>query len=269
MGAERLLAAVTSLLPLLIALAPIGSVPLCTSAGALGGVCSEVGDGVVTVGAELQRPGTPATPSPVWYVPPPAPYVYDPPLICHNGAETAMRVRCDYPEVEDDDADPATPSATIADFVSFAPAPAVPTSEPGAFAVRNLHANFIASASTHTRQGVLLGQPAAAEFTPYAFEWDYGDGTTVTTRTTGSTWQSLGLAEFTPTPTSHVYTERGTYPVTLTTYYTVRAAYADGQWWQVAGVLPITSAPVDIRVVSVDTVLVDKDCVENPSGPGC
>ncbi|MCW4386308.1 hypothetical protein OH146_11045 [Salinibacterium sp. SYSU T00001] len=90
------------------------------------------------------------------------------------------------------------------------------------------------------------------------------------TRTPGNTWAELGLAEFDPTPTSHRYTEKGTYEVTLITHYTVRAAYtADGTWWDVPGTLAIASAPFPIDVVTINTVLVDKTCQQDPTGPGC
>ncbi|WP_403020903.1 hypothetical protein [Salinibacterium sp. GXW1014] len=171
--------------------------------------------------------------------------------------------------VPTEDRDPAAP-LTISDFVSFAPTPAAPTTEPGAFAVRNLHTNFIADATAHIRTGTLLGQPASAEFTPVAYEWHYGDGTTEMTTTPGATWTRLGLLEFDRTPTSHAYADKGTYTVTLITHYTVRAAYAsDGAWFPVPGTLAIASAPHTIQVVSVNTVLVDKTCAEDPAGPGC
>lgn len=168
-----------------------------------------------------------------------------------------------------DDQDPASP-VSIEDFVSFAPAPAGAASEPGHFAFRNLSSNFVAHATTHTRSGQLLGQQASAEFTPVAYEWHYGDGTSQVVRTPGATWSALGLPEFDRTATSHIYTEKGSYTVTLVTHYAVRAAYAsDDQWWDVPGTLAIASASFPLQVVTVKTVLVDKDCIATPSGPGC
>ncbi|AWB89686.1 hypothetical protein [Homoserinimonas hongtaonis] len=164
--------------------------------------------------------------------------------------------------------DPAAP-VTIEDFISFAPAPARAASEPGAFAVRNLHTNFVAEAGVHIRSGELLGQPASAEFRPVAYQWLYGDGTSRMTTSAGASWHQLGLREFDPTATSHVYSQKGTVTVTLVTHYAVRASYADGIWWSVPGTLAIASPPLSLEVLSINTVLVDRDCGESPSGPGC
>ncbi|WP_181408371.1 hypothetical protein [Schumannella sp. 10F1B-5-1] len=41
-------------------------------------------------------------------------------------------------------------------------------------------------------------------------------------------------------------------------------------WAPVTGTLTIAAeAPLSIRVADASTVLVDKDCRQNPSGPGC
>lgn len=164
--------------------------------------------------------------------------------------------------------DPAAP-VTIQDFVSFAPAAAAAASEPGAFTVRKLHTNFVARAGTHIRAGELLGQPASAEFRPVAYEWHYGDGTSRMASSAGATWQQLGLREFDPTVTSHVYSDKGTVTATLVTHYAVRASYADGIWWPVPGTLAVASTPISLEVLSINTVLVDRTCAESPTGPGC
>lgn len=101
-----------------------------------------------------------------------------------------------------------------------------------------------------------------------AYTWDFGDGTTALTESPGSPWANPS-DEFTDTPTSHVYAEKGTYVINVTTLYAVRASVGDGVWWDIPGTLPIASAPSSLQVYSVKTVLVDKDCTENPTGPGC
>ncbi len=81
--------------------------------------------------------------------------------------------------------------------------------QPDGWIVPGLDANFYAVTAPHVVNGTLLGQPASVRFTPVAFHWDYGDGNAATRSTKGATWEALGIPEFEPTPTSHVYATRG------------------------------------------------------------
>ncbi|MDJ0378192.1 hypothetical protein [Cryobacterium sp. PH31-L1] len=63
-------------------------------------------------------------------------------------------------------------------------------------------------------------------FTPVGYHWNYGDGSTMSSPTGGASWADLGLTEFSTAPTSHKYTAKGTYTVTLTVDY--RADYSFG-----------------------------------------
>ncbi|WP_138945328.1 hypothetical protein [Plantibacter sp. M259] len=165
---------------------------------------------------------------------------------------------------------PAAQPVTIRDVASFAPAAATVTTEPAAWGVRGLHTNVIAGASGHTRTGTLLGQAAEVNFIPVGFTFDYGDGETATTRTGGSTWASLGLAEFSKTPTSHRYTTVGTKIITAEVEYAAEYRIGDSGWLPVVGTLSIpTEEPHTVQIVRNSTVGVDKPCRPGKPAIGC
>lgn len=138
--------------------------------------------------------------------------------------------------------------------------------------MRGLDANILASGGSSTRTGELFGIPAEVRFTPVAYSFDYGDGSApLSTATPGATWAALGLAEFEPTPTSHVYESAGTFTVTLLVDYAAEYRVGGaGAFTPIPGTLAIPSAPITIVVAdSAATALVDRDCTANPRGPGC
>ncbi len=164
-----------------------------------------------------------------------------------------------------------TPGVTIRDVASFRPELAVLRSEPDGWAVRGLDANILATGGSSTRTGELFGITAEVRFTPVAYTFDYGDGSApLSAASPGSTWATLGLDEFDPTPTSHVYTAAGTYTVTLLVDYAAEYRVGGGAFIPIPGTLAIPSAPIDIVVAdSATTALVDRSCRADPAGPGC
>lgn len=165
-----------------------------------------------------------------------------------------------------------TPGITIRDVASFRPELATLSSEPNGWSVRGLDANILASGGSSTRTGELFGIPAEVRFTPVAYSFDYGDGSApLSTATPGATWAALGLAEFEPTPTSHVYESAGTFTVALLVDYAAEYRVGGaGAFTPIPGTLAIPSAPITIVVAdSAATALVDSDCTANPRGPGC
>lgn len=158
---------------------------------------------------------------------------------------------------------------TVLDLVDFTPEAGVDQMEPNGWAVTGLDTNFYATAAMHVEQGLLLGQAASVRFTPVAYNWSYGDGGTASRRTGGSTWAAQGIAEFDPTPTSHVYRKAGGYSITLTVDFAAEYQIAGGPWNGISGTVP--SLANELRIIAGDTktVLVDQDCQLNPSGPGC
>ena len=249
----------------------------CDAGGAISGAC--IGNGSVDIGGSVERPGTGggsgggtggggggggSAELP--------PGVTDGP----NGERTVcslMRPDECYTFTPGDlgtdlEAAPAAP-VTIRDVASFAPAAPTVTTEPAAWGVRGLHTNVIAAASGHTRTGTLLGQVAEVNFIPVGFTFDYGDGDT-TTRTGGSSWAALGLAEFSKTPTSHRYTTVGTKTITVEVEYAAEYRIGDSGWLPVVGTLSIpTEEPHTVQIVRNSTVGVDKPCRPGKPAIGC
>jgi hypothetical protein len=161
------------------------------------------------------------------------------------------------------------PDVTLADLASFRPARPSLDGEPQGFAVLGMPANLVAAASTQHIPGTILGWYVTVRFVPARFVFTYGDGGSATTSTGGASWERLGLAQFTPTATSHVYAHRGTFPVSVAVEYSASVDFGSGTWRPVAGYVTASTGGYDVQVVEVRTALVDRTCGENPRGPGC
>jgi hypothetical protein len=172
---------------------------------------------------------------------------------------------------------PATPAKPrsgaspvgLADIASFRPVPGVAHMQPNGWAVMGLNTNFYAATGQHVVDGTLLGRPASVRFTPIGFQWNYGDGASTVTNAAGNTWDALRLAEFDPTPSSHRYTTRGTYPITLSIDFAPEYRYDDGGWIVIDGVVSTPANPLTVTTGKIKTVLVAHDCLADPDGPGC
>ncbi|WP_353115889.1 hypothetical protein [Microbacterium sp.] len=150
----------------------------------------------------------------------------------------------------------------------FSPAPSVFRGEPDNLGVAGLPMNLVATASAQTQQGDLFGFPIRVRFTPVEYVFVHGDGSTATHRQGGATWAALKQAPFTPTATSHVYADRGTYAARVDVRY--RAEIDLGTGWQpVDGLLTSTGPTQDVRIFEARTALVAHTCQETPQAPGC
>ncbi|GAB3390153.1 hypothetical protein GCM10027568_13420 [Humibacter soli] len=161
------------------------------------------------------------------------------------------------------------PAVAMSDLASFYPeAPSV-VGEPNGWAVIGLDANFVAGATVHTTSGPLLGVRADVRFTPSGFDWTYGDGVGSTTDTGGRTWEALGVPEFSPTATSHVYATSGKYALDLAVAYTAEFRVGGGAWRGIPGTLRLSAATSTIVAGDAATVLVQRNCQIDPRGAGC
>ena len=230
----------------------------CTAAQLQAGLCSyTTGDGVVVSGETTQQGGNGSTNSGrqdngTHPSAPPA------------AEEDCPLDRCDvmYQVV-------GPPEVTLEDLASFRPTAPTLGGEPAGFGVVGMPTNLVAEASRQDIPGTVLGWDVTVRFTPVAYVFDNGDGTTTRTTTGGRSWESLRQGRFTPTATSHVYRERGTYTVTVTVEYAASVNFGSGTWRPVPGTVRATAPGYDIRVVEVRTALVDSTCTEDPHGPGC
>lgn len=159
-------------------------------------------------------------------------------------------------------------SVTVSDLARFVPTSATVVGEPHNIAVVGLPANFVSSAMTETVPGTVLGRALNIRFTPVGYAFDYGDGGRRTSSTPGAPWGASGLVQFTPTDTSHVYTQPGTYTVTVTVTYAAAVDLGAG-WIPINGTLIGPPASQQVRVVRAHTALVQGTCGERPGSPGC
>lgn len=161
------------------------------------------------------------------------------------------------------------PTITITDIATFVPTPGRQQMEPDGWTIAGLDTNFYAITGQHVVNGTLLGRPADVRFTPTTYLWAYGDGTRATKNTAGGTWAALGIPEFEPTPTSHVYDQVGEYTITLSIVFSAEYRFAGGPWRPVVGTITLPANDLHIRAGTAKTVLVEHDCAQNPAGPGC
>lgn len=161
------------------------------------------------------------------------------------------------------------PDVTIEDLASFRPATPSLTGQPAGFAVAGMPANLVAAASVQSIPGTVLDWDVTVRFTPVAFEFVHGDGTSAVHPTGGATWERLGQPQFTPTETSHVYRHRGTYSVTVNVRYSAAVDFGTGSWRPVPGYVTARAGGYSVRVLEARTALVDRTCAEEPNGPGC
>lgn len=171
-------------------------------------------------------------------------------------------------EPEEGEESPGLPPITITDLASFSPAKGTLLGEPDNLGVAGLPTNFVTEAETHIRSGELFGFPIDVRFTPVSYTFHYGDGESDTTSSSGSSWESLGQAQFTPTDTSHTYTDRGTYDARVDIAYTAEIDLGVG-WFPIDGRLDIPGPTQQIRIFEAHTALVAHTCAELPSAPGC
>lgn len=180
--------------------------------------------------------------------------------------------RVEKPPEEQEDPEPEAPvipPLTERDVLTFAPAPPSVTTEPAGIAIVGMPMNVVAPAQEHVSGGSLFGLPVTVTFTPASFTFDFGDGTVETVGSGGSTWNDLGLPEFSATETSHAYGARGTYSVVVSVLYSAVVDFGVWGVYPVDGLVTATSSGSSVRVVEAHTALVEGSCAENPSGPGC
>jgi hypothetical protein len=164
---------------------------------------------------------------------------------------------------------PGNPAVSIRDLKNFPAVPGTDHMEPNGWMVTGLSTNFYSLGGIRLESDVLLGQPASVRFTPVSWHWTYGDGTSATRSTAGTTWAAQGIPEFDPTPTSHTYTADGTYFIDLSITFTADYRYAGGGWIPVLGTVTLPANRLEATAGDAKTVLVNRDCQQNPGGPGC
>lgn len=245
---------------------PIGSAALST--GNAGVTVSGTQTTHSPEGKRGPRAGSPRAPEAPGY--PPHEFDFDSCLDDWNSSRGCFRAT-EPEEVKRSEPGQAPPSArpiTMTDLAQFAPEKIAVTGEPGNLGIAGMPMNFVATATTHTRTGTLFGAPIAVRFTPTSYAFVHGDGSTATTADGGRTWSALGQLSFTPTATSHVYEDRGTYLAHVSVRYAAEVDLGAG-WSAVPGDLTVDGPDSEIRIFEAHTALVAFTCAENPGAPGC
>lgn len=173
------------------------------------------------------------------------------------------------PDVVVRDGYTVTEPVRLSDLVNFSPVSGVDHMEPNGWIIVGLDTNFYAVSGAQVQSGELLGRPASVLFTPVRYRWSYGDGTTATLGTPGSSWAAQGKAEFDPTATSHVYRTAGDYAIDLTVYFAAQYRYTSTQWIPIAGLVAMPANRLSVTASEAKTVLVGRECSAVIPGPGC
>ena len=132
-----------------------------------------------------------------------------------------------------------------------------------------LESNMITSTGPHVVGGVLLGSPAEVRFTPVSFDFTYGDGGTRSASTPGASWAAQGLAEFSRTATSHIYSQSGSYEIAVRVAFALEYRWGSDNWTSIEGRVFGTAPTQTLVVVDTANVLVQRSCQQGIPAPGC
>lgn len=156
------------------------------------------------------------------------------------------------------------PWITEEEFQNYDIPPSVIHMSPDGWGVTRNKTVFYADAGVKTIDMTILGYAVTVKATPVAYAWDFGDGTEARTTSPGSP-----PVEGQEPSLYHVYGEKGTYEVNLTTYYTGMFQVDGGPWLVIEGQAAIASDPLEADIYRYHRYLVDEACNENPNGPDC
>ncbi|WP_218624218.1 MULTISPECIES: hypothetical protein [unclassified Nesterenkonia] len=141
------------------------------------------------------------------------------------------------------------------------------------FGYRNRHTHMFADVETQTLNQTLLGIPVEIRVNPPSFQWDYGDGASRVTYEPGQpmpeSWQGETVVKTNQeTLTSHVYTETGRFPVSLTTTFVGEYRVGGGPWIVIPGSVDVQASPGEADIWRVAARNVSGSC-RNTVDWGC
>lgn len=247
---------------------------------------ASTGDDQVTIRVDTSSPGSPGSPGrngggstdDVAESPPPAPAPPPgrttpapprDPVLGSSDCEVVIGGRCRAPSPPKNPPQspspapassapptPPTPPRFASDLASYRPDSPGVTIQPGDWSMPRLPTNFVGSAQTHTRSGMLAGWPIEVRFVPHRYHWSFGDGARATWSEPGKSWAAWGKRQFDPTPTSHVYKAPGLFSVSLRVEYRVWFRFVGRSFQPLDGTVSATSGSYRIRVLTVSPLLV-------------
>ncbi|WP_191089837.1 DUF6318 family protein [Nesterenkonia ebinurensis] len=134
------------------------------------------------------------------------------------------------------------------------------------FGYINRHTNVFATTDSQEFTVTLLGIPVEIRVVPSQYRFDYGDGTVRTTHhpgvsaTESGALQADGSLVDVETPTSHIYTETGIYPVEVTTTFIGEYRLSDGAWTPISGTATVPASPGEADIWRLDHRHVSGEC---------
>ncbi|HEX7351052.1 hypothetical protein [Brachybacterium sp.] len=104
---------------------------------------------------------------------------------------------------------------------------------------------------TQTMAMELLGTPVEVRAIPVQYDWDLGDGNSISTTDPGKPYPSEAV--------SATYRYEGWYDVTLTTTFSGQFSVGGGPWQDIDGTVQVASEPIPIFSKSLESRLVNGD----------
>ena len=147
-------------------------------------------------------------------------------------------------------------------------APGTMTLQPSPHTLIGAHTNVYVNASSQVFEMELLGQSIRIEVEPTEYTFNYGDGTSYgPVSTPGGPLPEARWGE--QTSTSHMYSQTGDVPVSITTFFSGEYSVNGGPFVPIDGRATVPSTPQTISVWKSESQSVADDCIENPAGLGC
>jgi len=127
-------------------------------------------------------------------------------------------------------------------------------SDPQKFSLKNGHTHFWASEEVQSFTSNLSGSTVRIRAIPVQWNWDYGDGSSKTRDFPGEPAPNHTLRD--ETPTSHSYSDTGTFQVEVTTLYRGEFSVDGGSWQAIPGQAAVPSEPLEIDVWRTEKELI-------------
>ncbi len=157
----------------------------------------------------------------------------------------------------------------LTDFRQLPVNPGTLEAQPFPHTLKGGPTNFYTTAGEQAFDLTILGQTVHLTATPANHSYSFGDGTTL--GPTPAAGYPIPETEWlsNQTRTSHIYTNTGNYPATLTTSFTGTYSVNNGPPLPINGTLDITTPAKTIHVWKTEKALVADTCQENPNSWGC
>jgi hypothetical protein len=97
----------------------------------------------------------------------------------------------------------------------------------------------------------LLDTPVTIRATPVSYQWDLGNGDTITTDEPGSPWPAKDVTT--------TYLHEGWYDITLTVTFEGQFSVDGGDWEDIDGTIDVASDPTELYVRSLESRLTDPE----------